>query len=353
MHSARKRVYDLQSQLDGLAVSAVPAERKNRGKAVGITGAVVGIVLLVGGAVLGGPALPVGIVAGLALVAIGAYILTAGPSATDSNTESPLASSLRDSVRRATAELTEVQSSLQQDAASLGLETIDEASLIAVEALLDDAEGLIRAWTSLSESLERAAVSTRRWRTKSQKTLEAVEETTGRLETVQQEWQEWLRARRLRGTFTPEAVVELRSKVELGLTQLREVQAWRKRINAIRKDIDEYIKVVEPLASAFGITFNRDESNSVAAAADRLVELHNDIERNVRKRTDAETAIEKAKHQLVERKGPLETVRQEWEEWLQEHGLHGGLTPGTVIRLQERVEIGRNHLENVQNWQRA
>ena len=147
-------------------------------------------------------------------------------------------------------------------------------------------------------------------------------------------------------------MVELRSKVELGFIQLREVQAWRKRISAIRKDIDEYIKVVEPLASAFEITFDRYESSSVAVAADRLVELRNDVERNVRERTNAETAVEKGQHRLLKRKRQLDTVRQEWEEWLQEHGLHGGLTPDTVVRLQERVEIWRNHLRNVQNWQR-
>ena len=127
------------------------------------------------------------------------------------------------------------------------------------------------------------------------------------------------------------------------------MQSWRQRINAIQKDIDEYIEVVGPLASAFEIPFNGNEPSIVAAAADRLVELHNDVEQNVRERTDAEEAVKKAQHRQVESKKQLETAQQEWKEWLQVHGLQDGLTPNTVVRLQERVEIGRNRLENVQN----
>ena len=349
MQSAREQVSVLQGQLDGLATPMVPVKRTTSSKAVGTIGVIVGIAFLVGGPILGGPALSVGIAAGLALVAIAAYIFAAGPSSPGSGTESPLASSLRDSLSRTTADLTAFRSMLEQDAASLGLETIDEASLIAAEGSLDDDEALIRVWANLSESLERAEDLTKRRKSRSQQSQEAVKETNGELETVQQEWQEWLRVRRLRDTFAPEAVVELRSKVELGLTQLREVQSWRQRIKAIQKDIDEYIEVVGPLASAFEIPFDGNKPSTVAAAADRLVELHNDVERNVRKRRDAEGVVENVQHRLLESKKRLETVQQEWKEWIQVHGLQDGLTPSTVVRLQERVEIGRNHLENVRN----
>ena len=349
MQSAQEQVSVLQCQLDGLSTPIAPVKRTTSSKAVGALGVLVGIAFLVGGTILGGPALSVGIAAGLALVAIAAYVFAAGPSSLGSGTESPLASSLRDSLSRATAELSAFRSTLEQDAASLGLKTIDEASLIAAEGSLDADEALIREWTNLSGSLERAEDLTRRRKSRSQQSHQALEDTNRQLENVQQEWKEWLRVRALRDTFAPGAVVEIRSKVELGLTQHREVQSWRQRIKAIQKDIDEYIEVVGPLAAAFEIPFDRNEPSTVAAAADTLVELHNDVERHARERTDAEGAVEEAQHRLAERKKQLDTVQQEWKEWLQVHGLQDDLTPNTVVRLQERVEIGRNHLNNVRN----
>ena len=314
MQSVRERVSVLQGQLDGLATPIVPVKSRTSSKAVGAIAVLVGIAFLVGGTILDGPARSVGIAAGLALVAIAIYVIAAGKSSPGSSTESPLSSSLQDSLTRATAELAALRSTLDQDAASLDLETIDEASLIAAEGSLDDHEASIRVWTSLAESLDRAEDLTKHRMSRSYQSREAVDETTTQLETVQGEWQEWLRLRGLRNTFSPEAVVELRGKVELGLTQLHEVQSWRQRIKAIQKDIDQYIGVVGPLAATFDAPFDRNDPSTVATAADKLVELFAWVQTRIRDRTDAKGELKDAERQLEERKGDLETVAKELAE---------------------------------------
>ena len=314
MQSVREQVSLLQGQLDGLATPIVPVKPRTSSKAVGAIAVLAGSASVVGGIILGGPTRSVGIAAGLALVAIALYVLAAGKSSPGSSTESPLASSLRDSLSRATDELAELRSGLEQDAASLDLETIDEASLIAAEGSLDDHEASIRVWTSLAESLDRAEDLTKQRKSRSHQAREAVDETTTQLETVKREWQEWLRLRGLRNNFLPEAVVELRGKVELGLTQLREVQSWRQRIKAIQKDIDQYIEVVGPLAAAFDTPFDRNDTSIVATVADRLVELFARVQSRVRDRTDAKSEFKDAERQLAERKGDLETAEEELTE---------------------------------------
>lgn len=317
MQSVEERVSVLRGQLDRLAATVVPLQRTTSSKAVGGVGILVGISFLVGGTILGGHALVVGIVAALAIVAFAAYVLTTGTSSPSSGTEVPLASSLRDAVRHAEADLTEIRSGLEQDAAKLGVETIDEASLIAAEGSLDDEEASIRAWINLSESLERAGELTQRRKGRLEQSLKSVEESNGQLEAFQQQWQEWLRVRGLRDTFGPEAVVELRSKVEVGLTQLREVRSWRQRVRAIQRDIDEYIEIVAPLASAFEIPVDRNDPKSVAGAADRLVQLLDKVKSGIRDRTDAEVELREANRELEGRKSDLGKAEEELKQLFQ------------------------------------
>ena len=170
-------------------------------------------------------------------------------------------------------------------------------------------------------------------------------------EAVQEAWKQWLQARELRDTFVPDTVVELRGKVELGITHLSSVRTWRQRIKAIEKDIGDYAEVVEPLAAAFDVPFNSNDLRTVAGVADILIELHGEVERKVRARTGAEEELEKARHQLVKREKHRDAVQLKWEEWLRAHNLQDSLTPETVVRLQEQIKTARSHHENVRSWQ--
>ena len=211
--------------------------------------------------------------AGLAFVVMAAYLFASGHSSSGADAESPLAAPTRESLGQAENELTKLRSALGRDTTPLGLETIDETALIEAEGLLDEEQARLSAWTRLSEDLARAKALTKQRTRGTERSREAVEEAGEQLEAARREWREWLRAR-LRETFLPETVAELRGKVDLGLTQLGALRDHRRRIGAIQKDIDEYTEIVEPLALDSAIAFDKDDPRTVAAATDRVVEMH-------------------------------------------------------------------------------
>ena len=133
----------------------------------------------------------------------------------------------------------------------------------------------------------------------------------------------------------------LQGQVELGRSRLGDVQSWQQRIKAIEKDIDEYVEAVEPLATAFDVTFDRNDSRTVAAAADRLVELLESVQESVRKRDGAEVELEEAELQLEERKNDLEKAEEELGQLLQS----GGAEDAEEFRVRAELSARRTSLE--------
>ena len=346
----RERISVLQDRLDAIAGQDAPAQRNTAGKAITAVAVLAGIVLGAMGVTLGGSALPVGAIAGLALITIAAYVFLSIRSSHGSDDASPLADPIRESIDRAKSEMAELQATLQQDATSLGLEAVDEASIIAAQGSLDEDETALRTWTTLSETLDRARELTMRRTSRKDLSREAVTAAKAQIEDARKEWRDWLRARGLRDTFAPNTVVELRGKVDLGLTQLRDLRSWRQRVDAIQEDIDEYVDAISPLAAAFGVAFDRNDPRAAADAADRLIELHGEVDQRVRDRTSAEAERDNARLQFAEAKQQLNAVQNEWKERLQGYGLRDTFTPDTVAKLQEQVKTGRSHLANVRSW---
>ena len=82
----------------------------------------------------------------------------------------------------------------------------------------------------LSKTLDGARELTKRRKSRVEQSEEIVVVARTRLEIIQREWQEWLRAQGLRDTLIPQTVVEIRRMVELGLARLRDVRDWQERI---------------------------------------------------------------------------------------------------------------------------
>lgn len=319
-NSARESAATLQNQLNSLTESATPAGRTNKSNAFAVSGILAGITLLVAGAVIGGDALLLGIFAGLALAGFSAYLFAAGRQAPGTDAESHLAAPIRASLRESKVMSEKLQSELERDAASLGVEIIDETSLNEVNEMLDDQQDRAGKFEQLSRNLIQEKERTRQRKNATERSEEAVEQASTKLEAVRREWLEWLRARGLRDTFVPETVIELRAKVELGLNQLRELQNWQRRIKRIRKDVDEYAALVEPLASEFNVTFDRTNPRVVAGATERLVRMYREVERKVSDRTKAKADLKKAERQMDERERDLRNAEAETKELLQSGG---------------------------------
>lgn len=279
-----------------LEAAVKPIGRKSGGKVLPAVCVAAGIAVLAVGAVLGGPALFLGIAAGVALAAVAAYLFASGQ---------PFAGADMEYGRLSRAH--------------------------------DDARELARQRESRVEKCKKA-----------------VEEAERSVASIQREWRQWLADRNLRETFLPETVGELRGKVELGRTQLLGLRSHRERIDAIQNDIDSYIELAASLASDFGVPFDRNDSNSVAAAADSLVEMYSSVERGVSDRTAAKADLKKAERQLKERERDLQKAREELKDLLQAGGAddaedfrHRAEIAGRRTELKEKRDEALGRLQRL------
>ena len=337
----RQNVLNLQGQIEGLENTTPQVGGHDLSRTIAAVSIAIGIVLLIGGAILGGTALFIGVIAGLSLGGVGAFLFISGNPGLAPGAESPLAGSIRDSLRRAETTIQGLRSEMVQEAAPLCLEQIDEASLLASEELIDEEEHRLRERTRLSEVFEAAKGLARQRQSRAEESAVVVKDADRQLDAAQREWKAWLTERGLLDTFTPETAEVLQGQVELGRSRLGDVQSWQQRIKAIEKDIDEYVEAVEPLATAFDVTFDRNDSRTVAAAADRLVELLESVQESVRKRDGAEVELEEAELQLEERKNDLEKAEEELGQLLQS----GGAEEAEEFRVRAELSARRTSLE--------
>ena len=312
----RQNVLNLKNQLKGVE-GVAPAKGVRAGsRTVAAISFGIGIALLVAGAILGGTAAIIGAAAGIALAGLGIYLfMSANPHPLLAG-ESPLARPIRESIRDAEQDIEDRRIKMEQDATPLNLEVIDESSLLAAEQTTDEEEDLVVERTRLTETLKGAKELVRQRQVRTDKTAAAVEDAEGRLSAARLEWREWAMSRGLSDTFTPETADVLQGQVELGRSRLDDVRSWQQRIKAIQRNIDEYIAAVEPLAAAFDVPCDRNDPRIVAAAADRLVELMDEVQENVRNRTAAEAEMKDAKRQLNDRKCDLQQAEEELEQLL-------------------------------------
>jgi len=258
-----------------------PVGRKNGSDVLPAVCVAAGLTLLVLGMVLGGAALFLGVAAGLALAGVAAYLFATGWPSAGADTE----------------------------------------------------------FARLARELDRAQELAKQRHSRVEKCKKDVEEAELSLESVQRSWRQWLADRGLLEKFQPETVDVLQGKVELGRNQLGSLRSHRERIDAIQYDIDEYVAIAAPLASDFGIPFDRNDSNTVAAAAHRLIELYDEVNGKVNDQTNAETALKNAQHQLKTRASDLRTAEKEMEGLLQS----GGTDDAEDFR--RRAEIVRRRMD--------
>ncbi len=266
-----------------LEVAVKPPGGKNGSKVLPAICAAVGMALLAVGSVLGGPALFLGIIGGVALAAVAAYLFRSGQSSTGTEME---------------------HARLSRD--------------------LDGARDLAQQRKKRVEDSQKA-----------------VEEAERSLASVQRDWRQWLADRDLRETFLPETVVELRGKVELGRDRLNSLGSHRQRIDAIRKNIDNYVAMAVPLASDFGAPFDRNESSTVNAAVAKLIGLHDEVDGKVNDRKAAEEELIKAESRLKERDSNLRKATETMKGLLRS----GGAADGEDFRTRAEIVRQRTKLE--------
>ena len=339
--SHKRDLASLQDQIQGLRSSDSAGVGKKSQKLVALICLLLGLALILGGLAAGEAAILIGMVAGLAFVGVAIYLFVFVLSSPRSEVDSPLTSPLRESLARTKTELEEFQVQLDQYRSKLGLEMVDETSLIAADSSLDHEVALMREWVDLSKTLEDAENSTKHRKRIVEQSEEGVAEKETQLEAAKCKWREWLRARGLHDGIMPQTVNEIQTKVELGLSRLHEIRRSKDRIKTIQARIDNYIKNLEFLATNFHINVDKSLPSSFGAAADRLIDLYKETEEQVRKRSDAKEALESVDRRLAERKRDLRKARSEMQDLL----LSRGASDGEEFRRREEIYRQRKDLE--------
>ncbi len=328
LRERRNLISRMRSHLYSLGTAEPTSPGAGSSATVPLVIIIVGIAILIIGAVLGGTALLVGLIvgiAGIALAGVGIYLLTSGRQIPVSRSESSVAGPIHDP-----------RSQVTKDAALLGIETIDESTISALEESVHEEESRLNKLNGLSQALEDARESTKRRRSGVEESEASVNQARGQLEEAQREWRQWLSARGLRETFTPENANELQGQVEIGRQHLKTVREMERRIKAIRKDISEYVEAVQPHAATFEVTFDPNDSSTVATAADSLIALLADVKENVGKRDRANAKLKDAERELDTRKQSVQEAEEELNQLLQSGGANSPEEFGTRAGIVER-----------------
>ena len=285
---------------------------------LGILGAIVafiGVGAIVVGATSGGYILGAGLLAGLALLAIAAVLLVGlraspyraafGSAVSD---QSQMVGTLTKTQGERVAEL---QSTLADLTCQLDVETVDEDTLNLEDQRLEYERRRLDEVERLSRELERANTLAEQRTLVRSNAKAASEEKLQSLKLVEADWQEWLATRNLHNSFTPDSVEALRNLLQLGHTQLQDVQVMQDRIKAIEKDICEFVEPLLPLATIHGFKIDENDHQQAAIVADRLIELHSSVGEQIRDRNAAKRELRSAREEFTQRDKRLKSIEEE------------------------------------------
>ena len=273
-----------------------------------------GVALLVAGLWLvaatsfGAAVLLVLIGAVLATMAVVWFLMGRSP---DGATASHAVARVRGQISEASEQLIGIQSRLRGDADALGLEALDYDALLEAEEGLDSAEARLREWRQLEATLAQATERAERQAQRRDEAQQSVQDAQTVLESEEQAWQAWLQHRGLRSTFSPDAIQELRTLVDLVRTHHRDVVEMQNRIAAIQTDIEEFIDIARPLAEAHGFEAEWSDYPRVAGVADDIIDLHREVSESARTRAVDEKELEEAQQDLAARRKNNQEVADE------------------------------------------
>ncbi len=227
---------------------------------------IIAVVAFASGMMLGGGALPLGAVAGIALLLIasaGVYVFR--PRSTFQTGPSD---GLLQSTERRFADAQEV---LRKAAEGLGITTVDEESLDRLEIALHRAEDGTRAYGSKLEGVRTATEEVRRLAVAVADTAEQVTRAAVAQGSVAAEWASWISERGLPSGLAPQSMDALFARIEGARAELRSERTARHRLEAIERDIERYGERVLAVANLTGLRPTPNSNESAMRAADSLI----------------------------------------------------------------------------------
>ena len=307
------RAEDLRSQLDDHTEGASPARPVGSDKVLATILAAAGLTgLLFSGAFMGNWMPLVGsATAALLILAAAAYLfLRTGPLARPAAGDS-IGVRIRRQADDAEQRLEALRGRRAAQARELGIESPDVDTLDAQAGVLDREEARLAEWHRLKKALAQAETLLERRQVACADSAKAVKDAETALESAKVKWRQWLVARKLQQTFSPQNIEVLERLVDLGRTHHAEVVAMEGRISAIQEDIDRFIADVVPIATTLCIELDASDHLKVARIADELIELHIEVTKQARAREEAQAELWSAEEELTNRVKRLREVEDE------------------------------------------
>ncbi len=313
--------------------------------------ALAGVILIVAGVSLGGNALLLGLIGGLAPLGAAIYLLARRRAA-----PAPVSNLLSGALARQSAEAaTSVEEALRllvEAALPLGIDVHPTtAELSSTEARLVSAATALSAW---NEANDRAGETQRLLKSQEQRVEEAMQQREAAAVSegeALQEWQDWLRQRWVPSSFTPDTVIEFMGSVETARAVLNQVHQMRRRVSAIEVDTGEYLALVQPVAVKHGVALDGSDHQRTMAVTDALIENFDRVQHLVTQRDDVARRLKQqeqtADATADEQRNATEVLSEtqsQWRHWLRVRGLRNSLTPDTMLEFLARVETARTAL---------
>ena len=96
----------------------------------------------------------------------------------------------------------------------------------------------------------------------------------GTFDAGREEWRSWLAIHRLPASLSPRGVSQFLERVETARARLGQADAMRRRICAIRVDIQQFRDLVQPVDARYGGGINDVPEQQLAIVADRLIKRY-------------------------------------------------------------------------------
>ena len=313
--------------------------------------AMAGIVLIVAGVYLRNEAMPLGLVGGLALLAVAGYLVVRGRS-TPVAGANPLSGALSRQAADAQVSVESAHLLLVDVAQPLGIDdTPNSALLDNVETRLESAGAELTIWNQANERAEEAE---RLLKSQEQRVAEAAEREQAAVaanDESRQQWREWLAQRGLSETFNPDTMIEFMGRTEAIRARLDQVRQMRHRVKAIEVDTLQYFELVQPVAAKYEVVLDSADQRRVMTVADTLIAAFDRVSNLVVQRDDVGRRLKRQEQTALaasdEQRAAAESLADSqagWRVWLQERGLRDTFTPDTMLEFLARVETARGSL---------
>ena len=158
---------------------------------------------------------------------------------------------------------------------------------------------------------------------------------------LQQDWEAWLRKKKVPETFTTDTMIEFLARVKVVLTKCQEVRQMRHRVSAIEADITEYLDLVKPLADKCGDKSFLQDYHQVGTLADSFIKRFDNAYCLVQQREKAQQLVDKYRQKLKQREQDLMKADQK----VQEHIFAGGTDDSEEFRLRAQQNAEHCRLE--------